>query len=232
MKFTFGIITSGDISHKVIDSIYNQQIPEFEIVVVGGKSLWVKGKDYPEWMEDKNIIHIPFDETIKKGWITKKKNLITQQAKYENIVFMHDYIYLEDNWYEGFQDFGEDWDICMNIIYNSDGTRFRDWVVYDDPDLNWPGGGYPQIHGNKGHQMILPSYDYNKYQYMTISGTYWVAKQNIMKKHPLNENLLWGQGEDAEWSKRVLNQYKYKMNQLSSVKSLKMKNLSALNISK
>jgi len=39
---------------------------------------------------------------------------------------------------------------------------------------------------------------------MYIPGNFWVAKKNIMQKYPLNENLLWGQAEDIEWSKRVL----------------------------
>ena len=33
---------------------------------------------------------------------SKKKNIITQNAKYENIVYMHDYIVLDNNWYKGY----------------------------------------------------------------------------------------------------------------------------------
>ena len=43
----------------------------------------------------------------------------------------------------------------------------------------------------------------------------------------LNETLGWGQGEDVEWSKRVLPKYSYKMNTHSIIKSLKDKRLSA-----
>lgn len=215
MKFTFGIITSNKVDQRILDSIHNQLIKDYEIIVVGGENVY------------DNVIHIPFDDTIKPGWITKKKNIITNHAKYENIVFMHDYICLNKNWYKGFKKFGNEWDICMNIIYNSDGSRFRDWIAYDDPNINWPGKGYPNIHGNSGHRMILPSYNYNKFQYMTISGTYWVVKKHVMQQQPLDETLLWAQGEDAEWSKRVLTKYEYRMNTLSSVHTLKAKTLSA-----
>ena len=214
MKFTFGIITTNKIDNKVFDSIYKQQIPKFEIIVVGGNNT-----------SNSNLIHIPFNEN--EGKFTKKKNIITKEAKYENIVFMHDYISLDDNWYKGFKNFNNNWDVCMNKIYNTDKSRYRDWVLYDDPKVNWPGGGYPQIHGNNGHSMILPPYNYPSTKYMTISGAYWVAKKYVMQQQPLDESLGWGEGEDAEWSKRILSKFKYKMNVNSSVTLLKNKRLSA-----
>ena len=36
----------------------------------------------------------------------QEKNLITPNATYENIVFMHDYLILDEKWYEGYLDFG------------------------------------------------------------------------------------------------------------------------------
>lgn len=218
MDFTFGIITTGNINSKVLSSIYKQQIPNFEVIVVGGSPI----TGYS------NLTHIPFNENIKKGWITKKKNIITKKAKYNNIVYMHDYICLDSNWYNGFKKFGDDWDVCMNIITNLDNSRFRDWLVFDDPDICWPGGGYPQTSGNNGHTMVLPSYSYNKFNYMTISGTYWVSKKYVMEDIPLNEELVWAQSEDLEWSKKVLAKYNYKMNLNSKVKTLKDKKLSAI----
>ena len=48
---------------------------------------------------------------------------------YENIVYMHDYIVLDDNWYNGFLNYGNNFDIIVNKIINSDGSRFRDWIL-------------------------------------------------------------------------------------------------------
>ena len=42
-----------------------------------------------------------------------------------------------------------------------------------------------------------------------------------MQQFPLNEDLVWGQGEDVEWSKRVRSVYNFTMNQNSSVFILK-----------
>jgi hypothetical protein len=68
MDFTFGIITGGNSDDNIqimVDSIRGQEIPNYEIIIVGKTN--IKGED---------ITSIPFDETIKNIWHTKKKNLI------------------------------------------------------------------------------------------------------------------------------------------------------------
>jgi len=218
MKFTFGIITGGGndgFLNMVIDSIEKQQIPDYEIVIVGGQSV------------GRNTIHIPFDETIKSKWITRKKNLITENAKYENIVYLHDYILLGDGWYKGFLRIGNDFDICMNVIKNSNGRRFRDWTLWADLSPLLKVINQNEVdHISHNRNFLLPyDVDYmSKYQY--ISGSYWVAKKEVMLENPLDEKLLWGQGEDVEWSKIVREKYKFMMNPHSYVKFIKMKNIS------
>ena len=109
MDFTFGIITDGsndNFVREVVGSIRNQNIPNHEVIVVGGGDVYGGG-----------AVHIPFDETIKDGWITRKKNIITRESKYENIVYMHDYIALCDGWYDGYVKYGNGFSACMNIIY-------------------------------------------------------------------------------------------------------------------
>jgi hypothetical protein len=210
MNFTFGIITNNcnvNNINNIIDSIERENIPYYEIIIVGGCGV-----------SRKNTTVLRFDENVKESWITKKKNIITNHSKYDNIVYMHDYYILSKGWYKGFLDFGDEWDLCMNKILNKDGKRFRDWCTWDDPELNYIGGK---------HRVCLPSYDYNKTEYMYISGGYWVAKKSTMLNYYLNETLSWGQGEDVEWSKRVLSDSTYVMNIHSSVSLLKHKNLSA-----
>lgn len=227
MNFTFGIITTGDRTNRVaniIQTIYQQMMDEFEIIVVGGYG--VEG-DY--------IKYIEFNETTKPKWITKKKNLITENATYENIVYMHDYFYLLPNWYRGFREFGNDWDICMTKIFNIDGSRFRDWCVWYDRNLsNHPGHNRKQGAKSNIIDRVLVPYDYTNTNTMYISGGYWVAKKYVMEECPLNEEKIWGQGEDLEWSEKVLldKQYRYKMNTHSAVKLLKQKDVCARNYPK
>ena len=131
MEFTFGIITDGINDHfinQTIQSIYNNNIEIYEIIIVGNSNI----------VQNDKIKVIPFDENIKKSWITKKKNIIAENAKFENIVIMHDYIILENDWYSGFIKWGNNFDICVNRIKNNDGTRYRDYVIARDLMYNMP----------------------------------------------------------------------------------------------
>jgi len=184
LKITFGIITAENTQlylNDIIESIRSQRIPDdsYEIIIVGNC-------DIPS-QPDVKVIR--FDDSQRNMWITKKKNIITSEARYENIVYMHDYLSLGSDWYTKFLEFGTDWDICMNAIKNPEGSRILDWMGL--PDDN--------IYGN----VVLP-YEYAGSSGMYIPGYFWVAKKSLMTEYPLNEDFSWGEGEDIEWSKRVI----------------------------
>lgn len=205
MDFTFGIITGGNnemMINKIVDSIENENIPNYEIIIIGSCNI-----------NRVNTKVLPFDETIKRGWITKKKNLITREAKYENIVYLHDYIKLISGWYNGQILAGNDFKIRMDKIIDNNGQRFRDWCI-------WP-------HNNNvmdviiGRDCLIPYDIKHLSKYMYISGSYWIAKKEVMMEYPLNEQLTWGEGEDVLWSKQVREMYNFDMNINSSVFILK-----------
>ena len=184
LKLTFGIITTESTGHhlpEIIRSIEDQNIPDdcYEILVIG---------NYPIH-NYKNLRSFQFDETQKNMWITRKKNMITENANYDNIVYMHDYLSLSGDWYQNFLKFDCNWDICMNSIKNTDGTRILDWMGLPDD----------RIYGN----VVLP-YEYGGSEGMYIPGYFWIAKKSVMLQYPLNEDFSWGDGEDIEWSKRVI----------------------------
>jgi len=213
MNFTFGIVSNGseyNYLNNCLDSIYSQNIKNFEIIIVGDI--------------DKNMIHrnnkvkfVDFDETIKEGWITRKKNLITQQSVYENIVYMHDYLKLHKNWYKGFNKFGNNFEIAMNKILNHDKSRYRDWTL-------WPHNDCFVDEIVSDNACLLPYDVSNLSEFMYISGAYWVSKKSIMEEFPLNEDLVWGEGEDVEWSKRVRKTKKFTFNKYSRTILQKYKN--------
>lgn len=208
MDITFGIITTKETSvfmKEIIDSIRQLSIKNYEIVVVGGDD--IVGSD---------IIHLPFDEFVRDKWITKKKNLITSVAKYENIVYTHDYIRFDKNWYA---DLCDNFFVSSNIILNLDGSRFRDWCLNEQHN----GLFYSIGMDVSSRKMIIP-YDKNFSKFMYISGSYFIAKKCVMEEFPLNEQLVWGQGEDVEWSNRVLTKYKFSFN-TSIVQLMKYKDI-------
>lgn len=203
MNFTFGIITSPGTDvfiQQIVDSICEENIPQFEIIIIGGSVSLDLGE----------LRVIPFDENQKPMWITKKKNLVTENAKYENIVYLHDYIKLMPGWYDGFVQYGNNFEVCMTPILNADNTRFRDWTLwFNDP--------------NPDRRRLLPYSETNLSKHMYISGAYWVAKKSFMKEFPLDETLSWGESEDVKWSKQIREKYQFKINTNSKVKLLKMK---------
>lgn len=207
MDFTFGIITNNANINPIISSIEKLKIPNYEIIIVCNKNNYTEYEHISE-----NVI--PFDESIKPNWITRKKNLICQKAKYDNIVLLHDYIELCEDWYTGFIKFGNDFDICVSKILNKNNTRFRDYLMF--PMCN-----------NFNKRTFIP-YDYppsmklSKISY--ISGSYYIIKKQIALQYPLDEKLIWGQGEDVLLTKQLVNNnIILKCNQYSTVTFLKQK---------
>lgn len=207
MKFTFGIISDGSDAAierlgVIIGAIEHEEIPDYEIIVVGNC-------DMPH---RRNLRILPFDETKKRMWITRKKNLITEEARFDNIVYMHDYIKPEPGWYSGWVEFGIDYKACMNPIRTADGRRFRDWATSPDDEaqaiMRKAGGG---------GCYLLPYSETRMSKMMYFSGAYWVAKKDVMKEFPLDETRVWQQAEDIEWSARIRKKYDFSLNTNSTV---------------
>lgn len=221
MEFSFGIITNGNndcFINKIIQSIINNNIPKYEIIIVGNSKI-----------ECNDIIKIiNFNENYKKNWITRKKNIVALNSKYENIVMLHDYIELQNDWYDGFVKYGNDFDWCITKIINNNGARFRDYTLFPyNVDFHEIKYNPTIIDAYFGEHCLLP-YDFtntiktNKYMY--ISGSYYVIKKSIATKYLLDENRVWGQSEDVEYSKRLHNNnIIIKCNPYSTVKFLKEK---------
>ena len=212
MEFTFGIITSPKTEtfvNEVINSIRNQNIESYEIIIIGGSDL--------EYGSDTKVV--PFSENEKDNWITRKKNLITSMSKFENIVYLHDYVYLDKSWYEGFLKYGNNFEVVVNRIINFDNKRYHDWLLWKDNSANI------DKFLTESKKLLLPYWVKSLNSYMYISGAYWVAKRSFMIKNPLDEELAWGEGEDVEWSKRVRTKTVFKFNKYSVVRFSKFKDL-------
>jgi hypothetical protein len=221
MNFSFGIITNGEndsFIKIIIDSIIINKIPNYEIIIVGNTKI--------ENSENINIFN--FDEKIKEGWITKKKNIIIEKAIYENVVIVHDYVSFDKDWYAGFLKFGNNFELCITKIKNKDNTRYRDYTLFpyrvDYLDRNY---SPHDINSYLSTNCLLPysfknSINTNKYLY--ISGAYFVVKKYIGLTFPLDERLSHGGGEDVEWCKRLHNNnIIIECNSYSSVSLLKYK---------
>jgi len=181
-SWTFGIITNGKKKEqlsKIIESIRAQKIPHYEIIICGTY--------FGPFAKD--IVYIPFSEKDDKGWITKKKNIICENAKYENIVVVHDRIFFNLGWYKGMQKYGNDFDVLSCKITYA-GERAYDWLTqiypYDDIRSTWYLGG-------------MLNYDDNDPE-VYIDGGLIILKKNAWRKAKWDERLFWNEREDCKLS--------------------------------
>jgi hypothetical protein len=211
LSITFGIVTDGksdDLLSQSIESIRKLKIEDYEIVVVGDTSI----------TSETDLRVYFFDETIKQGWITRKKNLVTHLAKSKYIVYLHDYIFFDIDWYKNFKK-TQEFNVGVCEIINRDGERYRDWTLWVE------NGGPFDTYIQRTRQTLLPYSIKTLSPYMYISGAFWVARREFMLQNPLNENLVWGQMEDVEWSKRVREKTSFVFLKNAKVYLLRQKNV-------
>jgi hypothetical protein len=205
MNWSFIICTSDPNVERIdtcILSIQDLQIPNYEIIVVGGKRTN---------LNIENTFFLEFDETIRPGWITKKKNLGTKMSKFENLCIMHDYYAFDYNWYNKWTEFNSSsptWTVASNAIEGINGQRIRtDWITWDDLSV-------------KGRQPI-PYNDWSRSKNQFISGGFFLVKRLFFLENPLDENLTWNQKEDVEWSLRIRDRANIVCNSQSIVRQTK-----------
>jgi hypothetical protein len=228
MRWSFGIITAGgesDRIKKIVQKIrcqtWNCNTDKYEIIIIGGyKPDFLGGRPASESI----IVHLPFKEGEKAGWITKKKNMIGRAAQFQNICIMHDYVAPSGYWLDGFKRFGSDWLTCMTKIENKDGGRFRDWcAIHNDAWMKPP---IDDQQPPEGLGRLLDYKDNTAGRWQYYSGAYFCVKKTVLQEVPLDNNRVWGQGEDVQWSRLLYKQYgqqAFTMNPHSYVRFLKQK---------
>jgi hypothetical protein len=200
-SWTFGIITDGNNPERVEDIVQNIHSQfttddEFEIIIVGFKR---DGR----YLGRRRVLEVEFDETVKPAWITKKKNIVAEMAAHPNVCLMHDYVTIGSNWCNDFKNFGYDWKSCVTPIYNTNGRLFRFWCTAGhDAGVDMQ----DDLEGRFGFRCMRAGLrGFERWQY--YSGAFFCAKKEVLEKVPLNEDLVWGESEDIEWSRRMYLEY-------------------------
>lgn len=218
MNYSFGIPLAPDFNvdylERLMASIDYQFLGrpeyEFEIILCGGGKEVIGGP---------NVVHIPFDETKKPKWITRKKNLIIEAAKYPNLCILHDYYRLGAAWLDGTERYssthGDKWDVLCSKIVTFEGERHSDWLV-DQSYMDQVLKAYPELalglaetapDEQNGPRWVcgLPYSETGLTHIQYVSGGYMFAKTEVFKDHPFDERYGWGEAaEDVLWSREVL----------------------------
>jgi hypothetical protein len=178
-EWSFGIVTNGDRDdwiEEIIQSIYSLKIPTFEIIICGKYRT----------RDEKNIRYIPFSKRAKRGWINRKKNLIAEQAKFENMCIIHDRILFEKSWYRGMKQYGNSFAILgCEQIEKATGEHAGDWLTLGGPDgTRW-----------KISRLVEKDWDYFGF----IGGQLVIIKRSIWAKVLWDETRYWDGVDDADW---------------------------------
>lgn len=208
---TFGVCVGPNYNRHhletLIESIRSQNIKSsYEILLIGIDQLSSYDSD--------DTTAIPFDESKMAGWITKKKNILAQTARYSNICIVHDYYQFPRDWYTTIIS-GEPWEVLMTPVVNKNGTRGADWLI--NPErmrefLDANPAMYQRLREAAPHETPkyvcgLPYHVQNMNYIQYVSGGYILAKTHVLLNVPLNEKLKWGDAEDLEWSERLVRRY-------------------------
>lgn len=185
-KWSFGTISGGTTDNEIdrgVDSILELKIPHFEVIICGFYGGKYSKKKHPQ------VKIIPFDHVLP--WITKKKNIICENAKYENLVIFHDKFSFEKNWYEGMKKYGNYFEILGCVIRDPEGRRAQDWETYGIPLKPFSKLAFSGAGGR------LEERDWDKN--INIAG-FAILKKTVWRECPWDERLLLFQTEDLKIS--------------------------------
>jgi glycosyltransferase involved in cell wall biosynthesis len=176
MSHSFCIITGGDrydLIRTAIESIRAQNIPKYEIIVVGKHHV------------EPDIEYIEAEEAAAAGRLSAMRNMAVARARYENIVILDDDIILSPDWYQAFLAFGKPFDILTSQVRVPDGSRYLD---------------HASVGGPKGLKILAEDED-DDYVYMTGGGG-WVMKDYVARDVKWDEDRVVNEAEDVDFSRR------------------------------
>ena len=99
--WTFGILTSGASARAtaMAAAILDLDLPNVEIIFCGPRPAGVP--------QDPRVSAIDLEQPEPRGWITRKKNLIADRARYDNLCLLHDRYVVTAAWAEALSAYGQ-----------------------------------------------------------------------------------------------------------------------------
>lgn len=193
-SWSFGIVSDGRKNErilKIIEQISSFKIPNYEILICGPAPC----QNLPSNV--RIIDDSPFYRDIRIP-ISKKKNCLIENARYNNLIIMHDRMFLPDNWYEQMKKHGNYFDCLCFPVLNEDNhnNRMLDWTyqpVSTSIKSYWESIKY-----------VKTLLDYDEWRHdIYINGGFFLIKRHLALPIKLNPNLNWGEKEDTDFSHRL-----------------------------
>jgi len=104
--WTFGILTSGQSSQgaEMAAAILELDLPKVEVIFCGPRPAGAPA--------DPRVTAIDLDRPEPRGWITRKKNLVADCARYDNLCLLHDRYVITREWADALAEYGH----CYSFV--------------------------------------------------------------------------------------------------------------------
>jgi hypothetical protein len=154
----------------------------------GQHELLVHGPSHPSY----EAFGVRYIDTIADdpGAVTLglKKNTIAREASHANLLIAHDRYVLDEGFFDGFERFGYDFDLCAVRQTYEDGESYPAYCALNATGLLWA----PTVHCENYNVLHATQY---------VNGGLMVFKTHALRELKFNDLLYWNQAEDVELSR-------------------------------
>lgn len=191
--WTFGILTSGssEAGGRMAADILALDLPDVEVIFCGP---WPAGAP-----RDPRVGAIDLDRPEPRGWITRKKNLIVDAARHENVCLLHDRFRVTADWADALRSYGA----CFSVltfpqVFAVDKDRrftqrYADYqVLFRTRDVQ----AALEARVFNGPDVLYAAYD-DFYETAFVCGGLYVAKKSIWQRVKQDEGLFHCEWEDV-----------------------------------
>ncbi|SEQ35746.1 hypothetical protein SAMN05216522_102268 [Rosenbergiella nectarea] len=199
-------VGSGDpiFLNRCVERIREIEVPKKEIILCG--------KPHPDFKYFQDVKVIDDGSDGKINHLTKKKNILVENAHFANICILHDRVLLPINFYSAVLAFGDDYPITgfqsfyFQDKYNLLPRKYSDFntIAQDltqEIDIN---------NVEKKDTKLISKFFYcyqhparSRFGHDYLTGSLYLTKKNLWMKYPQNERLFWDDYEDIEYGIRM-----------------------------
>lgn len=190
--------------NKCVSRILELKIKKFEIILCGQPHKNFKYLD--------KVRVVGTDIPAPPVHITRKKNVLAQEAKYGNLCILHDRVYLPLNFMDAMEKYGDLYAFIGFQSYyfvdrfNLIPRRYSDFgTIVSGINKNFDLSTItkPNLELFDEMQYICQHPKRASFGYDYLTGSLYVCKRNLWINTPQNENLFWQEYEDIEHAVRA-----------------------------
>lgn len=193
----------------IVKRILELNIPEKEIILCG--------RPDKEFLYFDQVSIVGEDIPAPPVWITRKKNVLAQAARYENLCILHDRVFLPKSFLQVIENFGDYYpfigfqSLWFDDRLNLSPVRYSDYgcaaeehyatikMLNKDGDVSlYNQKLFSEI--EKQDFKFANPLRYHPACYLT--GSLYIVKRQVWLETPQNENLYWAEYEDIEHAER------------------------------